>query len=199
MRSDDLEFWSADRQRQTHVDLSVVVPCYNEAAVLPLLLKRLRRVLDLLGVEWEAVFVDDGSRDSTLPQLAAMHRVERRFKVVSLSRNFGQQTAISAGLEYSSGDVVAILDADLQDPPELLGQYLEKLHEGHDVIYAVRRKREEAWAKRAAYGLFYRLLRLLTNVNIPMDAGDFCVMSGRVVEVLKRMPERPVFLRGLRA
>jgi dolichol-phosphate mannosyltransferase len=139
------------------------------------------------------------SQDSTLAQLTAMHWEQPQFKVISLSRNFGHQAAISAGLAYASGDAVAIMDADLQDPPELLGKCLEGLEQGYDVVYAVRRKRKENVVRRACYFLFYRLLRSLTNVDIPLDSGDFCVMSRRVADVLKKMPEREAFLRGLRA
>src|SRR5690348_1545892 len=120
--------------------LSLVIPCFNEAEVLPVLKNRLSVVLDQLGPGWEVIFVDDGSSDDTLLQLTAMHSEESRFRVVALSRNFGHQVAISAGLEYCSGRIVAIMDADLQDPPELLGECLEKLSSGYDVVYAVRRK-----------------------------------------------------------
>jgi glycosyltransferase involved in cell wall biosynthesis len=181
------------------VELSVIIPCYNEGEVLPLLRQRLIASLDQLGLSWEAIFVDDGSSDGTLLQLTAMHWEEPSFKVVSLSRNFGHQVAIAAGLEHASGDAVAIMDADLQDPPELLQECLEKLWSGYDVVYAVRRNRKENWAKRTAYALFYRVLELLSDVSIPLDSGDFCVMSRRVADVLRSMPERDAFLRGLRA
>ena len=196
---DDGRFESARRQSSGRPDLSVIVPCYNEAEVLPMLIERLQGALGRLGITWEVVFVDDGSRDSTFARLSAMHWEEPRFKVVSLSRNFGHQTAISAGLACVSGQAVAIMDADLQDPPELLEQCLEKLGEGYDVVYGIRRRRKENLFKRAAYCLFYRILQRLTDVEIPLDSGDFCVMSRRVVEVLKRMQERNAFWRGLRA
>ena len=199
MRSHELNFRDVEPELMAHPELSLVIPCYNEGDVLPLLKKRLLASLEQLGLEWEVIFVDDGSHDNTLFQLTAMHGEEARFKVVSLSRNFGHQSAIAAGLEYAGGEAVGILDADLQDPPELLAKCIEKLSGGYDVAYAVRRKRKENWVKRAAYGLFYRLLRWLTDVNIPLDSGDFCVMSRRVAEVLKGMPERDAFLRGLRA
>jgi glycosyltransferase involved in cell wall biosynthesis len=188
-----------EQERGGRPDLSVVVPCYNEAEVLSLLNKRLMSTLERLGLDWDVIFVDDGSNDSTLSQLTAMHYAEPRFKVVSLSRNFGHQTAIAAGLEHAHGNAVAIMDADLQDPPELLFECIEKLCAGYDVAYGIRRKRKESWVKRLAYASFYRLLSLVTNVNIPLDSGDFCVMSRRVAEVLRRMPEHDAFLRGLRA
>jgi dolichol-phosphate mannosyltransferase len=181
------------------LELSLVIPCYNEDAVLPLLQARLLNSLNKLGVPWEVIFVDDGSSDATYEQLAKMHRAEPRFKVISFSRNFGHQTAIYAGLSHASGRAVGIMDADLQDPPEIFAACLAKLREGCDVVYAVRRRRKEHIVLRAAYALFYRLLRLVADADIPLDSGDFCLMSDRVVAVLKRMPERKVFVRGLRA
>jgi len=179
--------------------LSLIIPCYNEASVLPLLEARLKKYLATLDVSWEVIFVDDGSRDTTFAQLAAMHRAEPRFKVLTFSRNFGHQAALCAGLACAGGRAVGVLDADLQDPPELFAQCLEKLNEGYDVVYAVRKKRKENFLKRAAYALFYRLLRSVAEVEIPLDSGDFCLMRRNVVDVLKALPERNVFLRGLRA
>lgn len=180
-------------------DLSVLVPCYNEAEVLPLMIARLKKCLEALGISWEVIFVDDGSKDATFEQLAAIHREDSRFKVLSLSRNFGHQAALSAGLAAVTGEFVAVLDADLQDPPELLERCLGILREGNDVVYAVRRKRKEALPKRVAYALFYRGLRMIAEVDIPLDSGDFCVMRRNVVEALRSMHERNVFLRGMRA
>ena len=180
-------------------ELSLVIPCYNEAEVLPVLKARLLQSLNGLGVPWEVIFVDDGSCDSTGEQLGLMHQDEPRFKVICFSRNFGHQLAVCAGLAYATGRAVGILDADLQDPPEIFARCLEKLREGYDVVYAVRKKRKENAVKRAAYGLFYRFLRLVAEVDIPLDSGDFCLMNQRVVTVLRRMPERNVFVRGLRA
>jgi polyisoprenyl-phosphate glycosyltransferase len=181
------------------VGLSLVIPCYNETAVLPLLERRLLDYLGSLDVPWEVILVDDGSSDGTGEKLAQMHASEPRFKVLRLSRNFGHQAAICAGLAYSSGDATGIMDADLQDPPEVFAEALEKLRAGYDVVYAVRRKRKEHFAKRAAYNLFYRLLTVVAEVDIPLDSGDFCLMTRRVVVVLTHLPERNVFLRGLRA
>jgi dolichol-phosphate mannosyltransferase len=181
------------------VQLSLVIPCYNEGLVLPQLERRLKGFLEPLGLRWEVVFVDDGSRDDTYAQLSGMHRAEPRFKVARFSRNFGHQAAVSAGVAFASGDMVAILDADLQDPPEILAQCITKLREGYDVVYAVRRKRKENLLKRAAYAAFYRILSYVAEVDIPLDSGDFCLMSRRVAETLRQMPERNVFLRGLRA
>jgi dolichol-phosphate mannosyltransferase len=180
-------------------DLSIVIPCYNETEVLPLLKTRLLESLPKLGVTWEVILVDDGSTDDTREQLAALHRADPRFKIISLSRNFGHQSAICAGLAFVSGNAVGIMDADLQDPPEIFSDALRKLREGYDVVYAVRRKRKENFAKRFAYALFYRALTYVAEVDIPLDSGDFCLMTRQVVTALNRMPERNVFLRGLRA
>jgi glycosyltransferase involved in cell wall biosynthesis len=179
--------------------LSVVIPCFNEEAVLPMLEKRLLEALGGAGISWELVFVDDGSSDRTLEILSEMHRRDGRFKVISFSRNFGHQTAISAGLAYASGEAVAIIDADLQDPPDLLATCLRCWKDGYQVVYAVRQKRKEGPLKRAAYSIFYRLLRVIADIHIPLDTGDFCLMDRSVVNVLRSMPERNIFVRGMRA
>jgi polyisoprenyl-phosphate glycosyltransferase len=185
--------------RSAEPSLSVIIPCFNEERVLPLLETRLIGALNALSTQWEIVFVDDGSVDSTYSILEALHHRDARAKVLRLSRNFGHQTAVWAGLHYATGQIVAILDADLQDPPELLARCVDRWREGYDVIYAVRQKRKEGVFKRAAYASFYRLLRTVADVHIPLDSGDFCVMDRRVVSVLCDLGERNVFVRGLRA
>jgi dolichol-phosphate mannosyltransferase len=180
-------------------DLTLIIPCYNESEVLPLLQERLKRYLNSLALKWEVIFVDDGSEDSTFELLAKSHFEEPRFKIVSLSRNFGHQAALCAGLMPASGRFVGIADADLQDPPELFSACLEKLEQGYDLVYAIRKKRKEHFFKRIAYSFFYRLLHSVSEVNIPLDSGDFCLMRRRVADVLRSMPERNIFLRGLRA
>jgi len=161
--------------------------------------ERLRQSLDALGLTWEVIWVDDGSQDDTLMQLVTLCDADARFKLISFSRNFGHQIAVFAGLTHASGDFVAVLDADLQDPPEFLANCLAKLNEGFDVVYAVRRQRKENIFKRVCYAAFYRLLKSIAEVNIPLDSGDFCVMRQPVVTVLRNLPERDVFVRGLRA
>lgn len=180
-------------------ELSLVIPCFNESRVLPLLRQRLIESLARTGMSWEVILVDDGSRDDTFAQLAAMHAEDPRFKVLAFSRNFGHQTAVFAGLSRAMGDFVAVLDADLQDPPEFVATCVAKLKEGYDVVYAVRRQRKENLFKRTAYAGFYRLLKAISEVEIPLDSGDFCVMRQCVVAVLRTMPERDIFVRGLRA
>ncbi len=179
--------------------LSLVIPCYNEAAVLPLLISAVQKCLDKIGIPWEVICVDDGSKDNTFEQLVSINAQDPRYKVIRLSRNFGQQAAILAGLWHTSGQVIGIMDADLQDPPELLADGLAKLREGFDVVYFIRKKRKEGLVKRVCYAAFYRILNRVSEAEIPLDAGDFCLMTRNVVEAIKSMPEREVFLRGLRA
>jgi glycosyltransferase involved in cell wall biosynthesis len=179
--------------------LSAVVPCYNEEDVLPLLRQRLQIALDAIDPNWEVLLVDDGSRDRTAAILRQLNVEDPRFKSLTLSRNFGHQAAVSAGLAHARGEIVAVMDADLQDPPEILAECLAQLREGHDIVYAVRRNRQEGWLLRSAYRSFYWLLRAVSSYSIPLDAGDFCVMDRKVVNVLRRMPERNMFVRGMRA
>jgi dolichol-phosphate mannosyltransferase len=178
---------------------SVVVPVYDEEDVLPELYDRLSRVLRHVDGAAEMVFVDDGSRDHTLARLKAIQHDDQRVRVVSLSRNFGHQAAVTAGLAYAQGDFVAVIDGDLQDPPEILLALFDKLREGWEVAYGVRQERKEGPAKRAAYFLFYRLLQKIATIDIPLDSGDFCAMTRRVVDHLNRLPETDRFVRGLRA
>ncbi len=177
----------------------MIIPCYNEEEVLPHLRERLISALDVLNVNWSVIFVDDGSRDTTLPLLVRMHQEEPRFKVLSFSRNFGHQPAVMAGICHADADIVAVLDADLQDPPELLATCLDYWRQGYEVIYAVRQKRKEGPLKRFAYATFYRIMRTVADIEIPLDSGDFCLMDRKVVSTLQALPERNVFVRGLRA
>ena len=178
--------------------LSVVVPLCDEAANVPELYRRLVAALDPLGMPLELVFVDDGSRDATGGLIDRLAARDGRVRVVRLSRNFGHQAAVSAGLAHARGDAVVVMDGDLQDPPEVLPAFVERWREGFDVVYAVRTRRKEGPAKRLGYFLFYRLLRAVADVEIPLDAGDFCLMDRRVVDALNGLPERQRFVRGLR-
>jgi dolichol-phosphate mannosyltransferase len=180
-------------------EISVVVPVYNEQENLPELYRRLVSVLDGVAAPYELIFVDDGSRDNTRQMLHAYAAADRRVVVVELARNFGHQVAISAGLDHALGDGVIVMDADLQDPPEVLPQFIERWREGHDVVYAVRAQRKENWLMRTAYRIFYRMLKRIAAIQIPLDAGDFCIMDRRVVELLTAMPERNRFVRGIRS
>lgn len=180
-------------------ELSVIIPVFDEAENLPTLHGRLTRALVNLGMEYEIVLVDDGSQDQSPDILRRMEAEDQRIVIVEFARNFGHQVAISAGLEQSRGQVVCIMDADLQDPPEVLHTFLAKWREGWEVVYAIRTERKEWWGKRLAYAGFYRLLQRVANIDIPLDAGDFCVMDRRVVDLLVRMPERNRFVRGIRS
>jgi len=178
--------------------LSVVVPCYNEADGLDRLFERLERVLDGLGLPYEIVCVDDGSRDDTLARLAAHHARNPAIKVVGLSRNFGKEIALTAGIDVAAGDAVVPIDADLQDPPELIAELVARWREGYDVVYATRRSRQgEGLIKRATANAFYRIIDRVSDVPIPRDTGDFRLMDRRVVEALRRLPERTRFMKGL--
>jgi dolichol-phosphate mannosyltransferase len=167
--------------------------------VLPELFRRVTSAGQTWGCDWEAVCVDDGSADRTWELIVRQHQRDSRWLGLSLSRNFGHQSAVSAGLFHAQGDAVVVLDADLQDPPEVLSRFLEKWRAGFQVVYGVRTLRKEGWFKRACYWGFYRLLARVSPTNIPLDSGDFCLMDRRVVEVLRQMPERNRFVRGLRA
>jgi len=182
--------------------ISLVIPVFNEEENLPLLWSRITESASELwgGEAFEAVFVDDGSSDRSVEILTALSQDHPEIRVVKLSRNFGHQAALSAGLHHARGDAVVLMDADLQDPPEVVADFLQKWRQGWDVVYAVRKARKEVFWKRWSYGLFYRILRSLSNVDIPLDSGDFCLMDRRVVQVIKNeMPEQTRFLRGLRA
>jgi glycosyltransferase involved in cell wall biosynthesis len=182
----------------TRILYSIVVPVYNEEEVLPTFYQRLTHVMDGLGEPFEMIFVNDGSRDTSPVLLRELRAKDERVKYVSLSRNFGHQVAISAGLDHSSGVAVVVLDADLQDPPEVIPRLIQKWWEGFDIVIAVRESRSgESLFKRATAAMFYRLLRYVTATEIPLDAGDFRLMSRRAVEALKSLPERSRFMRGL--
>lgn len=180
--------------------VSVAVPVHDEQDVLPELLERVAAVLDgLPGGPHELVVVDDGSTDDTPRLLEEAAAADPRLLVVCLSRNFGHQAALSAALDHAGGDVVVVMDGDLQDPPEAIPWLLDRYREGYDVVYALRRsRREPAWLK-VSYRAFYRLIARLSNVDLPVDAGDFGLMSRRVVDLVKDAPERNRYLRGLRA
>jgi polyisoprenyl-phosphate glycosyltransferase len=179
--------------------LSVVIPVYNEQENLPLLYERLTATMESVGQSYEIIFVDDGSRDSSLALLHELQRADGRVAVVELARNFGHQVAISAGLDHARGDGVIVMDADLQDPPEVLPRFIDAWRAGHDVVYAVREQRKEGVLMRLAYAAFYRLLQRVAQIEIPLDAGDFCLMDRRVVDLLSGMPERNRFVRGIRS
>jgi dolichol-phosphate mannosyltransferase len=179
--------------------ISLLIPCHNEREVLDALHARVSKAADATGEFYEVLLVDDGSTDATWERMRALHQQDPRWKALRLARNFGHQAAVTAALRHAKGDAVMILDADLQDPPEELPRFLAKWREGYDVVYAVRRKRKEGLLKRACYKLFYRGLGRLADIQIPYDAGDFCLIDRKVVDVINSMPEHNRFVRGLRA
>lgn len=179
--------------------VSFVIPVYNEESNLPMLADRLVKIMDQSPITLEAVLIDDGSRDNSRTMLQQLALSDPRFHVVLLSRNHGHQLALTAGLSVARGsEGVFVLDGDLQDPPELLDMFYAKFKEGYDVVYAVREKRKEVFYKRFAYFIFYRILKKIANIEIPLDSGDFSFMSRRVVNVLNKMPEESRFIRGMR-
>lgn len=179
--------------------LSVVVPLFNEQENIPELYRRLTAALRSVPDGYELILVNDGSRDATASLIEQLRAKDERVHPVHLSRNFGHQAAVSAGIDQARGQAVVLMDGDLQDPPEVIEDFLAQRRQGYEVVYAIRTRRKENVFKRAAYHVFYRLLRGLSDLDIPLDSGDFCLMDRRVVDVLKHLPERIRFVRGLRA
>ncbi|WP_082318321.1 glycosyltransferase family 2 protein [Hymenobacter sp. DG25A] len=180
------------------MDLSVIIPIYNEEKNIPALYERLRGVLVSMALRsYELVFVNDGSADQSLALIQDLAAQDSRVRYIDFSRNFGHQIAVSAGLDLSRGTAVVIIDADLQDPPELIPALYARLHEGYEVVYARRRTRQgESAIKKFTAKVFYRLLARITSVNIPLDTGDFRIVSRKVVDALRQMPEQNKFIRG---
>jgi len=182
------------------ITYSIVVPIYNEFDNLPVLHRRLKEVMDSTGESWELILVDDGSTDGSTERIREMAGSDKTIRPVIFARNFGHQVAITAGWDYSRGDAVVIIDADLQDPPETILELVKKWKEGYEVVYAVRAEREgESWFKLWTASLFYRIIYRITDVKIPLDTGDFRLMDRKVVNVLKQMKERHRFPRGMSA
>ena len=180
------------------VEISVVVPLYNEEDNIDYLFERLILVLDRLNTRYEIICINDGSRDNTLKCLIAHHQQNNQIKVINLSRNFGKEIALTAGIDYATGAAIIPIDADLQDPPELIEQLIDKWREGFDVVYATRRSRRgETWLKRISAVAFYQTIGKMSRVPIPSNTGDFRLLDRRVVEALKKMPERTRFMKGL--
>jgi dolichol-phosphate mannosyltransferase len=179
---------------------SVVVPIWNEEPVIAEMYRRVTTVMDRTGERWELVCVNDGSRDRSLEMLLELRQSDSRVKVLDFSRNFGHQVAITAGMDFAEGDAVVVMDADMQDPPELIPQLIARWHAGYDVIYAVRTKREgETRFKLWTAGLFYRMIQAITSVDIPLDTGDFRLMDRRVVLAMRQLREKHRFMRGMSA
>lgn len=179
---------------------SVIAPIYNELENLPLLYERVRTVMEQTGELWELILVDDGSRDGSTEKILELEQKDRRVRPIIFARNFGHQIAVTAGMDYARGDAVTIIDADLQDPPEVILRLIEKWREGYQVVYAVRQERKgESFFKLATASLFYKLIFKITDVKIPMNTGDFRLIDRQALDVLIQMPERNRFLRGMGA
>ena len=185
--------------QSTKLLISIVVPVYNESEVIGAFYERMTKVLDsLYAYSAEIIFVDDGSTDDSHIKLMHLARRDARIRVVKFSRNFGHQIAVTAGLDFAAGDAVVIIDADLQDPPEIIPAFVEKWQEGYDVVYGIREKRQgETKLKLLTASLFYRMLKAIAGIDIPVDVGDFRLMSKRVASQFKDLKERDRFIRGL--
>ena len=182
------------------ITYSIIAPIYNENENLPELYRRVKETMDSTGESWELILVDDGSTDGSTEQISALSREDTRVRPLIFARNFGHQIAITAGWDHARGDAVVIIDADLQDPPEMILELIKKWKEGYEVVYAVRKEREgESWFKLWTASLFYRVIYRITDVKIPLDTGDFRLMDRKVVNVLKQMRERHRFPRGMSA
>lgn len=180
--------------------LSLIVPCYNEEKVIPILKESLEHVFPKIPSKIEILFVNDGSSDSTIEELIKWSQVDNRIKIISFARNFGHQIAVTAGMDYAKGDAVVIMDADLQDPPEVILEMLSKYRDGYDVVYGMREERVgESSFKLATAWLFYRIMKVLVHKDLPLDSGDFRLISRNCLEAIKLMREKHRFLRGMGA
>jgi glycosyltransferase involved in cell wall biosynthesis len=183
---------------QTSPVFSIVAPVYNEEGNIPRLYAEIKRVMEQLGDTWELVLVNDGSRDNSLREMMALNQQDSRVRIVNFARNFGHQTAVTAGMDFASGQAVVLIDADLQDPPEVILKLVEKWREGYHVVYAVRAERRgESAFKIWTAKMFYRMIYRITDVDIPLDTGDFRLMDRRVVNAVSQMREHNRFIRGL--
>lgn len=186
--------------RSRRINISVVAPIFNEAVSIPVLYRRIRAVMERLREPWELILVDDGSSDGSTEAIRALARRDRRVIPVVFARNFGHQIAVTAGLDFSRGRAVVIVDADLQDPPEVIPEMIALWRQGFQVVYGVRAGREgETWFKKLTAAVFYRMILRITDVQIPLDTGDFRLLDRQVVDVMTRMRERHRFLRGMAA
>lgn len=179
--------------------VSVVIPVYNEEEIITVLFQRVMQAMENWTKDFEIICVNDGSKDKTLSLLLEAHKKDSRWKVISLSRNFGHQAAFLAGLSHAKGEIIGMIDGDLQDPPELLIEFYKKIQEGYDVVFGVRKKRKEGFWKRIAYRTYYRFLRKVSQVEIPLDSGDFCLMTREVLDNIIASQEHSLFIRGIRS
>ena len=177
---------------------SVIVPVFNEEEVLYEFYKRLTKTMEELKEKYESIFVNDGSKDKSLEIMEKIHSEDERIKIIDFSRNFGHQIAITAGMDYASGEAVILIDADLQDPPEIIPRFVEKWKQGFDIVYGIRKEREgEPILKKVTAALFYRILKKITSIDIPADAGDFRLIDRKTIDIFKKIREKNRFIRGL--
>lgn len=181
------------------IHCSFLIPVYQEEDILPDLFKRLDAILEKIVLPCEVVLIDDGSTDLTPDLLRHKSEIDKRYQCIFLSKNYGQQRALLAGLSYSRGQVIQFLDADLQDPPELYFTFIDYINKGYDVVYGIRKKRKEGFLKRWSYSAFYRLFKCLANIKVPLDSGDFGMITRRVAKAIIQHPEDRPFIRGLRS
>ena len=179
--------------------ISAIIACYKDEQAIPIMAERLRTTFEKLGVDYEIIFVNDGSPDDTQAVLERLAAGDRHVKAITHSRNFGSQNAFTSGMKLATGDACVLLDGDLQDPPELIEPFHAKWLEGYDVVYGVRIKREMPWLWEFGYKGFYRLFQSMANIRVPLDAGDFSLIDRKVMNALNQLPERDRFVRGLRA
>jgi dolichol-phosphate mannosyltransferase len=182
----------------TQIRYSIIAPCYNEEENLPELYQKIKTTLEKTGEVWELILINDGSRDRTAQVMRELQAADPRVHYIDFARNFGHQIAVTAGMDYAQGEAIILIDADLQDPPELILEMIDKWKEGYEVIYAVRTGRKgESWFKLMTAKLFYRLIYRITDVDIPLDTGDFRLMDRKVVNAMRQMKERHRFIRGM--
>lgn len=186
------------QSNKSKIDLSIVVPMYNESSNLDEFYNRITSVIDSTGYSYEVICINDGSKDDTIFQLYRLHEKDSRIKIIDLSRNYGKEISMTAGIDFSCGKAVVIIDADLQDPPELIPQLIEKMREGYDVVYAVRLRRDgDTILKKTTAFLFYKIMEKLSPVIIPKNSGDFRIMTRQVVNAIKSMREHHRFMKGI--
>ncbi|MFH2004883.1 MAG: glycosyltransferase family 2 protein [Bacteroidota bacterium] len=178
---------------------SIVIPIFNEQETIPELYRRLKAVMDKLDSPAEIIFIDDCSRDNSFDLMLNLNKQDQRVRLIRFSRNFGHQVAISAGLDFVSGDAVILMDGDLQDPPELIPNLISKWKEGFEVVYTIKRSRKENFLKQVAFHSFYKVMHAFSSVSIPMEAGNFSLIDKKVADVFRKMPERNRYISGMRA
>ena len=183
----------------SHFSLSIIVPCFDEQAVIVDTYNEINDVLSANNFDIEIIFIDDGSIDDTFSILHEISEKDSRVKIISFSRNFGHQAAVTAGLDHSTGDVVSIIDADLQDPPDVIISMIDEWEKGAKVVYGVRKNRKESIYKKVSYYIFYRLYSAISDISVALDSGDFCLIDREVVDKINSLPEKNRFVRGLRS